>query len=125
MDTLCKQAFSARPIPIGKGLSGWVAENARPIVNGNPTVEPNFLKETEFFIATGSALSIPLMDSDSVMGVLTLYARDHVAFSKDHLRILEEIGPQIALTLVDRQRSEAVAHPNGNAPHLEFRGAPS
>jgi len=125
MDTLCKQAFSARPIPIGKGLSGWVAENARPIVNGNPTVEPNFLKETEFFIATGSALSIPLMDSDSVMGVLTLYTRDHVAFSKDHLRILEEIGPQIALTLVDRQRSEAVAHPNGNAPHLEFRGAPS
>jgi putative nucleotidyltransferase with HDIG domain len=126
MDNRCKQVFSAQPIPIGKGLSGWVAENARPIVNGNPTVEPNFLTETAFFTATGSALSIPLMDSgNGVMGVLTLYAREPAAFSKDHLRILEEIGPQIALTLVDHRRSEAVAEAIGKAPSLEFRSAPS
>jgi GAF domain-containing protein len=126
MDNRCKQIFSAQPIPIGKGLSGWVAENARPIVNGNPTVEPNFVTETAFFTATGSALSIPLIDSGKgVMGVLTLYAREPAAFSKDHLRILEGIGPQIALTLVDHQRSEAVAEAMGKAPHLEFRSAPS
>jgi GAF domain-containing protein len=126
MDDRCKQAFSAQPFPIGKGLSGWVAENARPIVNGNPTVEPNFLAETALFTATGSALSIPLMDSgNGVMGVLTLYARKPAAFSKDHLRIIEEIGPQIALTLVDHQKSEAVAIESGKAHRLEFRGAPS
>ncbi len=126
MDDRCQQVFSAHPIPIGKGLSGWVAENARPIVNGNPTVEPNFLPETAFFTATGSALSIPLMDSgDGVMGVLTLYAREPAAFSKDHLRILEEIGPQIALTLEDQRKSRADAREIGKAPHLEFRGAPT
>jgi len=124
MDDLCKQAFSAQPFPIGKGLSGWVAENARPIVNGNPTVEPNFLAETALFTATGSALSIPLMDSgNGVMGVLTLYARKPSAFSKDHLRLLEEIGAQIALTLVDQRKSENVAQESGKAPHLEYRGA--
>jgi putative nucleotidyltransferase with HDIG domain len=126
MDNRCKQVFSAQPIPIGKGLTGWVAENARPIVNGNPTVEPNFLTETAFFTATGSALAIPLMDAgNGVMGVLTLYAREPAAFSKDHLRILEEIGPQIALTLVDQKRSEATAEAIGKAPHLKFRSAPS
>ncbi len=126
IDNRGKQIFSAQPIAIGKGLSGWVAENARPIVNGNPTVEPNFLTETAFFTATGSALSIPLMDPGSgVMGVLTLYAREPAAFSRDHLRILEEIGPQIALTLVDQKKSEAVAEAIGKAPHLKFRSAPS
>jgi putative nucleotidyltransferase with HDIG domain len=126
MDNRCRQVFSAQPIPIGKGLSGWVAENARPIVNGNPTVEPNFLTETAFFTATGSALSIPLMDSgNAVVGVLTLYARKPAAFTKDHLRILQEIGPQIALALVDHQRNDAVAPTIGNAPRLKLRGAPS
>src|SRR5437667_6919367 len=32
--------FSSLRIPLGQGLSGWVAQNRKPIVNGNPSVEP-------------------------------------------------------------------------------------
>ncbi|HYP13517.1 MAG TPA: HD domain-containing phosphohydrolase, partial [Bryobacteraceae bacterium] len=32
--------FSSLRIPVGQGLSGWVAENRKPILNGNPSVEP-------------------------------------------------------------------------------------
>ena len=28
--------FSSLEIPLGQGLSGWVAENRKPIINGNP-----------------------------------------------------------------------------------------
>ncbi len=41
--------FSSLEIPLGQGLSGWVAENRKAIVNGNPAVEPGYLNdETKF-----------------------------------------------------------------------------
>ena len=37
--------FSSLEIPVGQGLSGWVAENRKPILNGNPSVEPGYLND--------------------------------------------------------------------------------
>ncbi len=94
------EAFSPLPIPVGEGLSGWAAENGRPIVNGNPTVELNFVAGSSSFTADGSALSIPIFDPEgSVMGVVTVYSSKPAAFSKDHLRIFEAIQSNFSLTL--------------------------
>jgi putative nucleotidyltransferase with HDIG domain len=88
------RAFSAEPIPVGEGVSGWVAQSGRAIVNGNPTVEPNFLSGGGLFTAQSSALSVPLIDADgAVFGAIAVYSAKPVAFSKDHLRILEAIQP--------------------------------
>jgi putative nucleotidyltransferase with HDIG domain len=88
------RAFSAEPIPVGEGVSGWVAQSGRAIVNGNPTVEPNFLSGSGLFTAQSSALSVPLIDADgAVFGAIAVYSAKPVAFSKDHLRILEAIQP--------------------------------
>jgi diguanylate cyclase (GGDEF)-like protein len=93
-------AFSAQHIPFGEGLSGWVAQNERPIVNGNPTVEPNFVPECGAFTENSSALSIPLLDPKGVLiGVLSVYSAKHAAFSKDHLRILQAIQSKFSLSL--------------------------
>ena len=98
-------AFSAQHIPLGEGLSGWVAQNERPIVNGNPTVEPNFVPESDAFTENSSALSIPLLDpSGVVFGVLSVYAANHAAFSKDHLRILQAIQSKFSLSLQNALR---------------------
>jgi putative nucleotidyltransferase with HDIG domain len=92
MEGPCARAFSIQPIPVGQGLSGWVARSERPIVNGNPTVEPNYLWESGVFANDASALSMPLFGTDgTVFGVLTVYARKQAAFSKEHLRILQTI----------------------------------
>jgi putative nucleotidyltransferase with HDIG domain len=99
------EALSMRPIPIGAGLSGWVAENARPIVNGNPTVESNYRAQTGLFTEASSALSIPLLDANgAVFGVLTLYSTESAAFSKDHLRVLEAIQSRFCLALQNALR---------------------
>src|SRR5579863_196876 len=37
--------FSSLRIPLGQGLSGWVAQNKKPIINGNPSVEPGYLND--------------------------------------------------------------------------------
>src|SRR6266852_868404 len=39
------RALSSLNIPIGTGLCGWVAENRKPVVNGNPQVELGYVSE--------------------------------------------------------------------------------
>jgi len=80
--------FSSLRIPLGQGLSGWVARNEKPITNGNPAAET--LQRTGASRTTSllSALSVPLRGRDCVAGVLTLYHREKNFFTKDHLRML-------------------------------------
>ena len=93
-------AFSSRPIALGEGLSGWVALSQRSILNGNPTVESNYLSASGAFSAESSALSVPLFDlAGAVLGVLTIYSQKPAAFSKDHLRILQAIQTKFSLSL--------------------------
>src|SRR5262249_38105741 len=53
--------FSSLEIPLGQGLSGWVAENRKPIVTGNPTAEAGYLNDETKFTTMRSALSVPLI----------------------------------------------------------------
>ena len=91
--------FSSLAIPLGQGLSGWVAENGQPIVNGNPSVEPGYLNDPSRFSKLASALSVPLEDASGVVGVLTLYAGQPNAFSRDQLRIIQAITSKLAMAL--------------------------
>lgn len=91
--------FSSLQIPMGQGLSGWVAENGKPIVNGNPSVEPSYLKDKTLTSALRSAVALPLEGSSGALGVLTLYHMERDAFTKDHLRLLMAIGPKIGMSI--------------------------
>ena len=80
--------FSSLRIPLGQGLSGWVARNEKPITNGNPSAETLHIAGSSRATTLQSALSVPLRGRDSVAGVLTLYHRERNFFTKDHLRML-------------------------------------
>jgi putative methionine-R-sulfoxide reductase with GAF domain len=84
--------FSSLRIPIGDGLSGWVAQNAKPILNGNPSVEPGYLNDPSKYSTLRSALAVPLAGASSVVAVLALYRGLGDAFSRDELSVLEELG---------------------------------
>jgi diguanylate cyclase (GGDEF)-like protein len=88
--------FSSLRVPMGEGLSGWVAENNKPIVNGNPSVEPGYLKDPTKFSTLQSALSVPLEGPNGMVGVLTLYKAEADSFTNDHLRILLSIAHKMA-----------------------------
>ena len=91
--------FSSLDIPLGHGLSGWVAENRRPILNGNPSVEPGYLNDPSKFSRMRSALAVPLEGLAGVAGVLTLYHADSDAFTRDHLRILQAISSKAGIAI--------------------------
>src|SRR6202158_4435876 len=91
--------FSSLRIPIGQGLSGWVAHNRKPIINGNPSVEPGYLNDPSKFSTLRSALAVPLEGIAGVIGVLALYRGERDAFTSDHLRILLAISSKMALAI--------------------------
>ncbi|HEY1463500.1 MAG TPA: diguanylate cyclase [Terriglobales bacterium] len=98
--------FSSLRIPVGQGLSGWVAENRKPIVNGNPSVEPGYLNDPSKFSTLQSALAVPLDGLAGIVGVLTVYHAEHNAFVSDHLRILLAISSKMALAIENALKYE-------------------
>src|SRR5438445_13682156 len=86
-------------IPLGQRLSGWVLENNKPIVNGNPGVEPGYLNDPAKFTTLRSALAMPLRPSGGMRGVLALYALEKESFSKEQLDILLAIEPRLAMAV--------------------------
>src|SRR6266702_4588776 len=91
--------FSALKIPIGQGLSGWVAGNSKPILNGNPSVESSYLGGTLKLSMLRSALSVPLEGLGGTVGALTLYRAEVDSFNKDHMRILLTLSSKLALSI--------------------------
>ena len=98
--------FSSLRIPLGQGLSGWVAQNRKPIINGNPSVEPGYLNDPTKFSTLRSALAIPLEGIAGVVGVLALYHAEQDAFTSDHLRILLAISSKMALAIENALKYE-------------------
>ncbi len=98
--------FNSLEIPVGQGLSGWVAENNLPILNGNPAVEPGYLNDPRMVTPLRSALSVPLCSRDRIIGVLTLYSLRPAAFSPDHRRILLAIAPKAGHAIENSLRFE-------------------
>src|SRR6202041_3123577 len=52
--------LSSLKVRMGEGLCGWVAENCKPIVNGNPQVEAGYVVDPEQHRTMQSALAVPL-----------------------------------------------------------------
>jgi diguanylate cyclase (GGDEF)-like protein/putative nucleotidyltransferase with HDIG domain len=91
--------FNSLRIPLGQGLSGWVAQNKKPIVNGNPSVEPGYLNDPSKFSTLRSALAVPLEGVSGVIGVLALYRAERDAFTSDNLRVLLAVSSKMALSI--------------------------
>ena len=91
--------FTSIRIPLGQGLSGWVARNEKPITNGNPAAETFHLGTSSRVTSLQSALCVPLRGRDGVAGVLTLYHRERNYFTKDHLRLLLAASSKLGLSV--------------------------
>jgi diguanylate cyclase (GGDEF)-like protein len=96
--------FSSLKIPMGEGLSGWVAEHKKPILNGNPAAELMHANHMMRTTSMNSALAVPLEGVNGVVGVLALYRTGRDAFSRDHLRILLALGSKLGISMENAQK---------------------
>ncbi len=106
------QLLSELTVRMGKGLCGWVAQNTRPIVNGNPAVEDGLANASKGRTQLRSALAVPLESVSGSVGVLAVYQTAVDAFTNDHLRILQVITPKVAYFIENALKyREAEARP--------------
>jgi diguanylate cyclase (GGDEF)-like protein/putative nucleotidyltransferase with HDIG domain len=91
--------LSSLKIKVGEGLCGWVAENGKPILNGNPQVEAGYVADPDKYTTLSSALAVPLEGLNGVVGVLAMYHSNQDHFSQDHLRILLAVASKVALSV--------------------------
>ena len=89
-------------IPDGSGISGWVGLNSKPVINGNPALEPGLAQSLSFSLR--SALAVPLLGVGGTAGVITLYREEAESFSRDHLRILQAIAGKLAFTVENARK---------------------
>ena len=109
--------FSSLRIPIGQGLSGWVAQNCKPILNGNPSVEPGYLNDPTKYSTLRSALAVPLEGVSGIVAVLALYRAPADAFTRDHLRVLQVIASKLGLA-IENALKYRVAEDSASTDHL-------
>ena len=92
---------------MGQGLSGWVAENRKPIINGNPSVEPGYLNDPAKFSTCVRRWRCRWKGVTGVIGVLALY---HARARRLHQRPpAHSAGDQREDGAVHRERAEVPA----------------
>ncbi|HEV2469910.1 MAG TPA: HD domain-containing phosphohydrolase [Candidatus Sulfotelmatobacter sp.] len=101
--------FSSLRIPLGEGLSGWVAQNHKAILNGNPSVEPGYLNDPTKYSTLRSALAVPIEAASVIVAVLALYRAGQDAFSRDDLQVVEALTSELASSIEAATKPRAAA----------------
>jgi GGDEF domain-containing protein len=82
-------------IPLGDGLSGWVATNRKSIRNSHPALDFGD-RLTGLAAPPRSTLSTALCCAEGVIGVVSLYSPEPDAFTADHQQVLELVARPVA-----------------------------
>jgi putative nucleotidyltransferase with HDIG domain len=92
-------------VPMGQRLSGWVAANRQTIRNSDPVLD---LGESARAMQPRprSCLSTPLLSSNTLVGVLSLYSSNKDAYSEEHERIIEVVARQVSAAILEAQGAE-------------------
>ena len=101
--------FSSLKIPLGEGLSGWVAQNHKAILNGNPSVEPGYLQDAQRYSTLRSALAVPVEGSSGIVAVLALYRAQQDTFTQEDLQVVEAISSAVAGIVESAAKAKAAA----------------
>ncbi len=109
-------------IPLGEGLCGWVAQNQKVIVNGNPAVEVGSANDLMKATKLRSALAAPLLGLKGVVGVLALYRLEAASFSSENLRVLLAVSSKTGLAAENALKYQ---HAEGSSTTDYLTGLPN
>jgi putative nucleotidyltransferase with HDIG domain len=98
-DGRCAELINGMSITPGEGVSGWVFQNGKPLLNGNALAEFGLSRAVPPGFDLQTALAIALDSEFGPAAVLTLYSREKEAFVSDHLRVLLAIESSLSYYL--------------------------
>ena len=97
---LAEDLGSRRRITIQEGLAGWVISNRQPLLIKDFSSQDKFSATSSIGYERKSAISVPIMTKDELIGVLTIVnRRDGRPFQEDERTLLATIASEAAMAL--------------------------
>ena len=90
-----------------QGLAGWAVQHRAPALASDTAADERWLPQPADVTPVSSALSIPILADETVLGVLTLEHSRSGHFTSEHLNFLQAAVSQMALALRNAQSYEA------------------
>ena len=100
-------------LKLGHGVTGWCVLNRRSLLVPDVSVEPRYIAVRH---AARCEMAAPLLDGDSIIGVVDLESDRLHGFTTDDLALLERLAAEAARVM---QRLWVLRHLQGKARQLE------
>ena len=101
------EVVKSTQMELGEGISGHVAETARPLIVDDVENHPVFRRRNHERYYTSSLLSAPLVRGGAVLGVLNVNNKSsRTAFDAGDLRLLEAIAGHASIALSNARKYE-------------------
>jgi len=103
-DGMHATAIRGARLTLGAGIAGWSAANRRFVLNSDPAIDlgPAVQSLTP---PLRSSLTIPLIQENTLVAVISLYAATPDGFTNDHARLLTLLAPSLATSIASLDRS--------------------
>lgn len=86
-------------LKIGEGLAGWVVERREPALVNDLLTDPRWVKASTSSLEHRSAIAMPLLVAEDVIGVLMVFHRKPDYFSAELLNLVKAIAGQVAVAI--------------------------
>jgi PAS domain S-box-containing protein len=89
---------------IERGLAGWVVRNRQPAWIPDTSRDERWLRRPDDALdqsGAKAALCVPLLARERLVGVLTLVHPEPGAYNKDHFNLMQSIGDQAGITVLN------------------------
>lgn len=92
-------------VPIGTGITGWVAEHRRPLRVDDVTEDPRYIQGS---VNTKSELAIPLTYRNEILGVLNVESEQTGAYTESDEEMLGTLSGSLAAVIANARLVEQI-----------------
>lgn len=87
-----------RPLAVGQGIAGWVSQTGKAYIAEDTYLDSRYASE-HVGEKPQSILCVPIKSGHTVIGTLSVGSRRKSAFGRNELRLLENVGTRVSITI--------------------------
>ena len=95
-------------LKIGEGLAGWVVKNREAVLVNDLHQDPRWVRNPSAGQDHRSAIAVPMMVGEDVIGVLLVFQRAASFFSPEMLTLVKAIASQVAVAINNARLYELI-----------------
>ena len=117
-NTTEKTYIEGQDLKVGKGIVGWVVENAQSLLINDATRDPRYV---EFRHDTKSEICVPIISRSTVIGAINIESKLPNAYTETDLKILETMSAQIGIAIQNANLYQQLQKELAERKHFEKR----